>query len=609
MKYLMKAIELSEKLGNWEVTSRNYILLSGFTERAGRSKDAMKYYDKAIAAGDEKFGAGDLLKSKEAYNEALGIKPEESYPKEKISAIDKMLADARAREKSYNDAIAQGDTHLNNKKYELAKSSFVTASEIKAEEAYPKEKIAEIEKILADMLAADQAYSKAIADADSRFDSKEYELSRNFYLEAQKIKPKESYPAEKISAIDKIISELKAKQQKYDNIIAKADESFSNRDYKPALADYKEAAALMPDEEYPKTKINETQTLIAEMKAKEENYKNAISSADAKFTDKKYEEARADYQKALEAKPGEKYPIEKIADIDSILAEIKRVNDAFDNAVKNAESYFKMKEYEDALSKYKEASEIKPDVQFVKDKIIEINNILLADAKERQAAYDKAIAAADAYYNTKDYADALKEYKNASGIKAEEAYPKRKITEINTILEQQRRVLKEKYDKLIEEADKFHATKIFDQAIDKYKQALLVLPGETYPKRKIDEITKYIIDNAIVDVSKETLIVTQKSEKKFSFAPVDVRARKSAYIFLKIKNLSNKQFKLFLNYGKDGEKSGGVTFNLDENDEVLDYIIRVSVQDRWYRIDNNWLSLYPQGGDIEISSIRISKGD
>lgn len=50
MKYLMKAIELSEKLGNWEVTSRNYILLSGFTERSGRSKDAMKYYDKAIAA-------------------------------------------------------------------------------------------------------------------------------------------------------------------------------------------------------------------------------------------------------------------------------------------------------------------------------------------------------------------------------------------------------------------------------------------------------------------------------------------------------------------------------------------------------------------------------
>jgi hypothetical protein len=66
---------------------------------------------------------------------------------------------------------------------------------------------------------------------------------------------------------------------------------------------------------------------------------------------------------------------------------------------------------------------------------------------------------------------------------------------------------------------------------------------------------------------------------------------------------------VFINYGKDDAKSGGFVLKGIESDESSDYLLRISIQDKWYRVDNNWISLYPEGGDIEITSIQISQGD
>ena len=42
---------------------------------------------------------------------------------------------------------------------------------------------------------------------------------------------------------------------------------------------------------------------------------------------------------------------------------------------------------------------------------------------------------------------------------------------------------------------------------------------------------------------------------------------------------------------------------------INDYLIRISVQDKWYREDNNWISLFVETGDIEITRVQIAAGD
>src|ERR1051325_9093046 len=86
-------------------------------------------YDAAIKKGDDAFAAKSWITSKAAYNEALGYKPTEKYPKDQIALIDKAIADdaaakakadADAKSKAeidakYNAAVKRGDDAFNKK--------------------------------------------------------------------------------------------------------------------------------------------------------------------------------------------------------------------------------------------------------------------------------------------------------------------------------------------------------------------------------------------------------------------------------------------------------------------------------------------------------------
>jgi hypothetical protein len=56
--------------------------------------------------------------------------------------------------------------------------------------------------------------------------------------------------------------------------------------------------------------------------------------------------------------------------------------------------------------------------------------------QKREQAYKDAVAQADSYYSKKDYMNALKYYKKAKNIKPNESYPKQQISKINSLLAQ-----------------------------------------------------------------------------------------------------------------------------------------------------------------------------
>ena len=164
------------------------------------------------------------------------------------------------------------------------------------------------------------------------------------------------------------------------------------------------------------------------------------------------------------------------------------------------------------------------------------------------------------------------------------------------------------YDKAVGEGDRYYNTFVFDQAIDSYTDALSFLPMETYPKEMISKIKKIIAENAIVDVVNASTIIPGGSEKQFSFTPINMASRKNNYFFIKIRNLSDKPSNVLLRYGKDKQTNGGAVIkNLAADGKINDRLVSVRDQDPWYREDNNWISVYPQGGDVEITFIQISR--
>ncbi len=287
--------------------------------------------------------------------------------------------------------------------------------------------------------------------------------------------------------------------------------------------------------------------------------------------------------------------------------EAKR-NKAYEVAITKGDELFEIGSFELARVEFEKAQTLRKDQEYPRKRLLNISNALERLATENEKRYTEAIVAADNYFEQQHYDDAVIKYQLANSIKPVEKYPKQKIAECNSFIAQKLKLVQAEYSVAIADADKLYASKIFDKAIVAFKKAENIKPDETYPSEMIEKITRYIEENSIVDVIKYSDTLISGIDEKFGFEPIKINVRKSNYIFIKAKNLVDKPTKLIFSYGSDTGKNGGFVVQIVEGDTFNDYIIRVGNQYKWFSEDNNWLSIIPENGDVEITMMRISKG-
>lgn len=509
-------------------------------------------YNSAIAAGDQFFGLKDYVKAKEQYTKASSLKSHEAYPKTKITEIDKLLADAKKKDEEYAAAITEADNFFNTKDYEKSKVSYNKALTIKANEEYPKKKIAEADKLLGDQKKLEEDYKAAIAAADQSFGAKDYQKAQTSYQQASTIKPNEKYPKDKLAEIKTLLDDLakkeaeeKQKEIAYQAAISNGDKSMGLQKYDVAKQAYETASGIKPTEQYPKDKLKEISTILAdiakkeaESKAKNEQYQKLITEADGFMTSKEYDKAKGKYQSASELKSEEKYPKDKLKEIESLFAELakkeaenKAKEDQYQKTIKEADALMASKDYSNAKGKYQAALVIKADEKYPKDKITEIDNLLAdlakkdAEEKAKNQKYNDLITEADAAFKAKNYDGAKTSYTSASAIKTEEKYPKDKLKEIEALLadlakkkaEEEAAALaekqkNEKYQAFIALADKGMENKNYDIAKTNYNQALTIKANEQYPKDKLVEIENILAELAKKKAAEESAMMAQKEK-------------------------------------------------------------------------------------------------
>ncbi|MEW6773557.1 MAG: hypothetical protein AB1304_06110 [Bacteroidota bacterium] len=428
-------------------------------EEAKAKAELEAKYNAAIKKGDDAFAKKDWNTAKSAYNEALGYKPQEKYPKDQLAAIEKAIADELAAKKKaeeeskakaeleakYNAAIKKGDDAFAKKDWNTAKAAYNEALTYKPQEKYPKDQLAAIEKAIADELAAkkkaeeeskakaelEAKYNAAIKKGDDAFAKKDWNTAKSAYNEALTYKPQEKYPKDQLAAIEKAIAdELAAKKKaeeeskakaeleaKYNAAIKKGDDAFAKKDWNTAKAAYNEALTYKPQEKYPKDQLAAIEKAIADelaakKKAEEESkakaeleakYNAAIKKGDDAFAKKDWNTAKSAYNEALTYKPQEKYPKDQLAAIEKAIAESKGVS------IKNVETENKK------IDTGKEKN-VKPVLGSNEDK------------------YKAVIKIADNYFNTKKYEDAKIKYEEAMVYKPSDPYAKQKLLEIEKLL-------------------------------------------------------------------------------------------------------------------------------------------------------------------------------
>ena len=400
----------------------------------------------------------------------------------------------------------------------------------------------------------------------------------------------------------------KQQQKAYDDAIQEADRLFVERSYETAKPKYQLALDIKPEEMYPRTRIRKIEELLAQKASALRDYNNAITQGDAYFNEKKYQQATSSFEEALTLFPDESYPKNKIDEINSII-EALNIQKKYNDAIAKADLFFEQGNYEDAIKNYQDAFNIKPDEKYPINKIDEINVAIQGNEVAKEKAYNNAVALADKYYSEEDYKNAKTKYQTAIKINPDESYPRDRLKEVEKLILVREMELTEAYQKAIAKADDLYNKKILDQAIQAYRDAKKIKPDENYPDNRINSIRIFIEEHAIVELVTSSVIIKNNSDEKYPFPPINIRFRKNNYILLKARIIGEDNAKVYLSYGQDGQKYGGIVLKSIQRGEINDYIIRISAQDPWYRNDNNWLTIYSEGGDIEVTSLQISQGD
>ena len=481
---LREQIQAAEAARNALASERRSISRADEMEQAALEKQ----YDKTIADADALYHKKSYEGAISKFREALMLFSDRPYPKDRIAEIEDLMAAlqlAEEAEQSYLAAIKAGDEQFDATQYAGAITSYEKALEYKAKDKYATDRIAESRKLQKEQMGNMQ-YNDLIARADEAYNTQVYADAKNLYQQAIDMRPRDSqYPRDQIRKIDLELARLAEQQrvdEQYTAAMSKGNASFNQAAYPSALTAFKEALGLKPGDQPAQERIAATEAAMQQL-ANNEKYDELIAKADEWFDKDVLDSSKNFYQQALTVKPGEQYPKDRIAEIDRRM----QLNQELDQLVAEANASFDHQEYPLAKTKYQQVLALKADHELSKNRIAEIDRILAQQAIEDQ--YASAIAAADQAFNTQQYAIAKGSYQQALGIKPNEKYPKDQIAKID--LELQRlavqATLDENYASLIQQADASFNVRAYENAITSYEGALKLKPGEQYPTVKLQK--------------------------------------------------------------------------------------------------------------------------
>ena len=105
-------------------------------------------------------------------------------------------------------------------------------------------------------------------------------------------------------------------------------------------------------------------------------YYELVKKADAYLSNGDYAKAKESYKAASKLFSGEEYPLGKIAEIDTIAAQIKASDEAFAKALEEGDRLLSAQDYEGARTFFSEAERLKPEASELKPRLEEVGKHL-----------------------------------------------------------------------------------------------------------------------------------------------------------------------------------------------------------------------------------------
>jgi len=517
-------------------------------------------YKSAISKADYYFGNHDFINAKAAYQLAIKLNPQEEYPRKQLEFTLEQLRLKIEKSGLYTQKVAKADKLFEENKYNEAIIAYREALLVLPGETYPQTQIEHCVNILEGQRILKEKFASDLEKGDMLFRQGALDEARLYYSNALSLIPEEPAATARIKSIDSLVYLNGQKQHEFNIALTNAEYYIKKNNLAEALSEYRKANSIQPGNNDIMLRISE----IEEKISKEKLYETLINEADELYILKKYDLAAEKYLSASAIFPEKQYPLQMISTISSAQENMALTNQTdYDNAIEQGNYLFQQKKLKPAMDQFKVAMEIKPEEIYPGQKVLEISNLLnkynafidkadqdFSESKFKDALalyseayeispmdnklaekikatetaleeskkaaiidkkYEEIIAQADELLNTNNLNEALLKYQEASQLKPGSEYPANQSALIHLRQKENTELVARKFQALTTRADSVFALKMFSEALLLYQEATLIFPADTGVSGKILE-TRQILAN-IQEEERINFIFNQKMKQ------------------------------------------------------------------------------------------------
>lgn len=598
-------------------------------------------YESLMKKGNDKFAAKDYISAKTYYEMALKQKANDPTAKKKLDESVKKIQEDGARQEVFYAHLDAGDQYYSQQKYEEALSEYEQALKVFPDDKYVGGQANAVRAILKERQDQQDAYNTAMSLGESLLAEDNYDAAIMQFETASQIFPTDKLPKEKLAEARQKKQLYAEKVARFDKLMEEARQQGLRKNYDAALEKLEQALELFPDDAEANAKRTEYQTA----KGISERYNGIIATADQLYENKAYKEAKAQYQSALTVVAGDAYALDMIARLDPLIAqqdaeEAARIAAEQEAArlAAEAEAARLAAEAEAArIAAEEEAARIAAEQEAARLAAEEAARIAaeqeaarlaaeaeaariaaeeearrqaeLAAAAERQAQYDNAMSAGNQAMSAENFAEAITHYQSALTYLPNDPTATAQLAAAERAESNRITALRNQYNAFIKEGDANFRTNIFDKAIEAYTKAE-ELGLESYPTEMIARISEIIEQNKLYELNSEPLLLAAGQSHRFEFNKIEVGVRRSNYIIVKVRNPNpDKTFPMIVSFGGTGGKNGGFVLPIAATEEEKVFVFRIGSQYKWFSEDNTWIEIISENNEVEIGKLEISRSN
>ena len=277
-----------------------------------------------------------------------------------------------------------------------------------------------------------ESYESLMRSGNTKYAANDFISAKTYYEMALKQRPNDAEAKKKLDQTLVKIQQDSERQEIFYAHLDAGDALHAQNKYEEALAEYDKALAIFPGDKYVGAQADEIRAILKERSDKQEAYNTAITLGNTLLEEENFDAAIMQFEIAKEIFPTDNLPKERIAEAKRLQSVYNEKVSRFNTLMDEANNLALRKNFDGAIQKLNQALEIFPNDGQAMAKLQELQG-----SKATNDRYNAFIAEADRLYENKAYKDAKSQYQGALSVVAGDAYATEMLSRLDPLIAQQ----------------------------------------------------------------------------------------------------------------------------------------------------------------------------